>query len=844
MSTRKKNPPTRVKPVPFKAGVKSQSDARLVDPHADREAANYANPLPSRELILQVMAEQGVPVSDEVLYDLLGIGEEEQDIFTRRLNAMEREGQIIRNRKGALCIAEKINLIAGKVQGHPDGFGFLVPDGGGDDLFLSPKEMSQVLHGDRVMVRPAGFDRKGRPEGKIVEVLERSNVRIVGRIIREQGLSILVPEDKRINQDVLIPYHLDMDAKEGQVVMVELTMQPNGHAKPMGKVVEILGNYADSGMEIEIALRKHQLPYEFSKAAIAQAEKYPKLVQLADYKDRIDLRDLALITIDGETARDFDDAVYAEPQGKGWRLVVAIADVSFYVKPGDALDKDAYDRGNSVYFPRRVIPMLPEALSNGLCSLNPDVERMCMVCDMQIDALGNVKRYQFYPSVMRSKARMTYTKVFEIISQPEGDLAKEYAWLVPHIDHLYQLFKIMLKAREKRGAIEFDSAETIMIFNDNGKIDRIEPVVRNEAHRLIEECMLAANVCASDFLKEHEQPALYRIHEGPTPEKLEALRTFMGEFGFGVGGGDTPHAKDYGKLITRFKGRPDEQLLQTVLLRSMQQAVYSPDNVGHFGLAYESYTHFTSPIRRYPDLLIHRAIKAVLNGTQYKSGDWHQLGQHCSMTERRADDATRDVNAWLKCYYMQDKIGEEFEGTVAGVTTFGLFVALDGVYVEGLLHVTELGNDYFTHDKARHEMVGERTGVKYRLGDRLRVKVARVDLETSKIDFVLATGEFKSSVTDIETAKAVGKPNVKADAVVDEPLKSSAKKPLAGQTLKVTKPNATKGATSASTRAKTANAKRHTSKKPATTATAPSKSKTKAPASKSKRPSNAKRRAS
>jgi ribonuclease R len=693
------------------------------------------------------MTEQGVPVSIESLYELLHIHEAEQEIFNRRLNAMEREGQIIRNRKGALCIAEKINLIAGKVQGHPDGFGFLIPDNGGEDLFLSPKEMSQVLHGDRVMVRQSGLDRKGRPEGKIVEVLERSTTKLVGRVIRAHGVTIVAAEDKRVNQDILVPYHLDMNAKDGQVVMVELTEQPSPHAKPMGKVVEILGNYADSGMEIEIALRKHNLPYEFSVAAIKQAEKYPKLVQEKDWKGRIDLRQLPLITIDGETARDFDDAVYAEPQGKGWRLVVAIADVSFYVQPGDALDKDAYERGNSVYFPRRVIPMLPEALSNGLCSLNPDVERLCMVCDMQVDAFGEVKQYKFYPSVMRSKARMTYTKVFDMISNPQGEVAREYAWLTTHVDHLYTLYTIMLKAREKRGAIEFDSSETLMIFNDNGKIDRIEAVTRNEAHRLIEECMLAANVCASDFLKENDHPALYRIHDGPTPEKLEALRTFMGEFGFGVGGGDTPHAKDYGKLLARIKGRPDEMLLQTVLLRSMQQAVYSPDNIGHFGLAYESYTHFTSPIRRYPDLLIHRAIKAVLKGEKYKAGDWHELGKHCSITERRADDATRDVQAWLKCYYMQDKIGEVFDGTVAGVTSFGLFVALDGIYVEGLLHVTELGNDYFNYDKARHEMAGERTGVRYRLGDRLRVKISRVDLETSKIDFVLADKQKESVAT-------------------------------------------------------------------------------------------------
>jgi len=721
---------------------KQHSKQRNNDPYADREAAQYDKPLPSRELILQVLSDQGVPLSIEQVYVLLDIGTDERDNFNKRLNAMEREGQIMRNRKGALCLAEKIHVIVGTVQGHPDGFGFLVPDDKikhPEDLFLGPREMAQVMHGDRVMVRMSGLDRKGRPEGKIIEVLERGTKTLVGRVIRGQGVTIVAAEDKHINQDILIPYHLDMGAKPGQVVVVELTEQPSAHAHPMGKVVQILGNYADSGMEIEIALRKHKLPHEFSPAAVRQAESFPKLVQPADYKGRVDLRELPLITIDGETARDFDDAVFAEPLGKGWRLVVAIADVSFYVKPDDALDKEAFERGNSVYFPRRVIPMLPEALSNGLCSLNPDVERLCMVCDMQIDSFGAVKQYRFYPSVMRSKARMTYTKVFDMIQNPQGDTAKEYAWLIPHVQHLYSLYRLMYKQRENRGAIEFESTETAMIFNDNGKIERIEAITRNEAHRLIEECMLAANVCASDLLKTHQHPALYRIHEGPTPEKLEALRTFMGEVGFTVGGGDKPHAKDYGKLLALFKDRPDAQLLQTVLLRSMQQAVYSPDNVGHFGLAYETYTHFTSPIRRYPDLLIHRAIKAVVSGEKYTAKDWHQLGIHCSITERRADDATRDVTNWLKCYYMQDKIGEVYEGTVAGVTSFGVFVALDGVYVEGLLHVTELGNDYFNYDKARHEMVGERTGVRFRLGDRLTVKVARVDLETTKIDFTLVS---------------------------------------------------------------------------------------------------------
>ena len=689
-----------------------------------------------------MLSEEGVPLTASQLMGLLDIRNSEREAFGKRLGAMERDGQIMQNRKGALCLTEKIHLVAGVIQGHPDGFGFLIPDDRQkcqDDIFLSSREMQQVMHGDRAMVRITEVDRKGRPEGKVVEVLERANKTIVGRVIRGQGVTIVAAEDKRISQDILIPYHLDMGAKVGQVVEVELTEQPSSHAYPMGRVVQILGNYADSGMEIEIALRKHKLPHVFKPETIALAESYPKTVQAADYKERVDLRELSLVTIDGETARDFDDAVYAEPQGKGWRLVVAIADVSFYVRSNDALDKEAYERGNSVYFPRRVIPMLPEALSNGLCSLNPDVERLCMVCDMQIDALGVIKQYKFYPSVMRSKARMTYTKVADMIENPQGETAQEHAWLMPHIEHLNTLFKLMLKQREKRGAIEFETSETVMIFNDQGKIDRIVPSSRNDAHRLIEECMLAANVCAADFLLEKEHAALYRIHEGPTPEKLEALRTFLGEVGFGIGGGEKPHAKDYGKVMQRIKGRPDEQLLQTVLLRSMQQAVYSPDNAGHFGLAYEAYTHFTSPIRRYPDLLVHRAIKAVLKGERYEAQNWQQLGVHCSMTERRADDATRDVTNWLKCFYMQDKVGETFDGTISGVTSFGLFVALDNIYAEGLIHVAELGNDYFQYDKARHEMLGERTGVRFRLGDRLTVKVARADLETSRIDFTLVS---------------------------------------------------------------------------------------------------------
>ncbi len=710
---------------------------RLQDPYLEREKTKYDHPLPSREFILQILAEQGVPVPQEKLAKLLDIHDEEIDLFARRMRAMERDGQIMRNRKNAICIASKLDLIKGRIEGHADGFGFLVPDDGSPDIFLSPKEMHKVLHGDIVMGRVTGTDRRGRPEGAIVEVLEHVNHRMVGRLYSDHGIYYVVAENKRINQDILIPGGAENGAQPGQVVMVELMQQPNKYAQPIGRVVEVLGNYADPGMEIEIALRKHDLPHVFPPEVEKLCAKFTPTVQKKDMKDREDIRHLPLVTIDGETARDFDDAVYCERQGKGYRLVVAIADVSHYVRPGDALDKEGLNRGNSVYFPRRVIPMLPEVLSNGLCSLNPEVDRLCMVCDMVVDSKGEIKQYRFYPAVMFSHARLTYTKVADMLENPDGENARQYKVLLPHIQNLHELFLVLLKEREKRGAIDFETTETQMIFNDQGKIERIVPVKRNDAHRLIEECMLAANVCASDFLHQHEHPTLYRIHEGPTPEKLENLHEFLREFGLALGGGDDPHAKDYAKLLAKVKDRPDAQLLQTVMLRSLQQAVYSPDNVGHFGLAYESYTHFTSPIRRYPDLLVHRAIKAVLNGERYKPGSWSELGLHCSMTERRADDATREVEAWLKCYYMQDRVGESFAGTISAATGFGIFVALDDVYVEGLVHITDLGNDYYHFDPAKHQLVGERTGRRFRLGDRVQVKVARVDLETSKIDFVL-----------------------------------------------------------------------------------------------------------
>ncbi|MBI3901872.1 MAG: ribonuclease R [Nitrosomonadales bacterium] len=715
-----------------------KNNIRGQDPFLEREREQYDHPLPSREFILQILEEQGAPLAEEDLCSLLHIEAQEAELFSRRLRAMARDGQLMRNRKGALCMVDKLDLIKGKVQGHPDGFGFLIPEDGSADLVLSAKEMHKVLHGDTAMARVTGMDRKGRREGHIVEVLEAANTKLVGRLYEEHGIQFVVAENRRISQDILVAPGERSTAKPGQVVMLEILQQPSKHAQPIGRIVEVLGNYADPGMEIEIALRKHDLPNEFPKDAERQAKKFATTVPHEDYAGRESVTHLPLVTIDGETARDFDDAVYCEPKGKGFRLVVAIADVSSYVKPGDALDKEALNRGNSVYFPRRVIPMLPEELSNGLCSINPDVERLCMVCDMQVSAVGDIEKYRFYPSVMFSHARLTYNQVAAMLTDPKGKEVRQFAQVLPHINNLYKLFKTLLQAREKRGAIDFETIETQMIFNDQGKIEKIVPVVRNDAHKLIEECMLAANVCTADFLQVNKHPVLYRVHEGPTPEKLEAVREFFKEFGLQLGGGEMPAAGDYAKLLKQIKGRPDAPLLQTVMLRSLRQARYCPDNVGHFGLGYEAYTHFTSPIRRYPDLLVHRAIKAVLNGKQYKPHEkWDALGIHCSQTERRADDATRDVEAWLKCFYMRDHLGSVFNGTISSVTGFGLFVALDDIYTEGLVHVSELGADYFHFDAAKHMMLGERTGKRYRLGDRVRVKVVRVDMESTKIDFML-----------------------------------------------------------------------------------------------------------
>jgi len=643
---------------------------------------------------------------------------------------------MVSKKKHAKTPPRKYAVVTGRIEGHRDGHGFLVPDAteAGPDapwIALPAVEMRQVLRGDRATVRLVKTDPRGRAVGEIVEVLERANRRIVGRLHKQHGVLLLVPEDRRMPLDILIPPDQAGRAKVGEVATVELVAQPSKHAQPIGRVVEVLGNYADPGMEIEIALRKFDLPHEFSKKALALARAMPGEVRPADLKGRKDLRPLPFVTIDGETAKDFDDAVHAEREGKGFRLRVAIADVSHYVRHGDALDADARERGTSVYFPRRVIPMLPENISNGLCSLNPNVDRLAMVCDMAITPAGKVARYEFYAAVFRSHARLTYTAVWEMISKGRANA---------DLKCLHEVYQALFAERNRRGAIDFESVETRMEFDARGKILRIVPEPRNEAHRLIEECMLAANVCAGNFLSSRHHPALYRVHDVPAPEKVSALRDFLAELGLALPGGDKPKPRDYAQLLAKIRPRPDHALLQTILLRSMKQAVYTPENLGHFGLAFDAYVHFTSPIRRYPDLLVHRAIKAVLANQKVAGIDWEETGRHCSETERRADDASRDVESWLKCFYMQDHVGGVYEGTITGVTAFGLFVMLDDYYVDGLVHISELGRDYYRFEANRHLLLGERTGKRYRLADRIKVKLVRVDLETRKIDLVPADG--------------------------------------------------------------------------------------------------------
>jgi len=723
---------------------RKQARARDADPHRQRETKKYSNPIPSREFILKTLAETGVPLTFDEIAATFDIRDEGEVVaLQRRLGAMVRDGQLVPNRRDAYCLVNKQDLIAGRVIGHPDGFGFVKPDDGGDDIYLWPRQMRGLFHNDRVVVRIIGQDRRGRMEGSVVEVLERNTHTVVGRFYQESGVGFVVPNNKRLVHHIIIPSDRSTGSGQDQIVVAEITDPPTKHTQPIGKILEVVGDHMAPGMETDIAIRTHDLPVQWPAAAEAEIAELETEIPAAARDGRVDLRRLPLVTIDGADARDFDDAVYCERKLKGWKLLVCIADVSGYVRPGTALDAEAYERGNSAYFPGRVIPMLPEVLSNRLCSLNPDVDRLCMACELYVNRAGEVTRSRFFAAVMHSHARFTYDQVVALLGDGDPRLRRRFSELLPHLHELYALYQALHEARTVRGAIDFDTTETYFELDEQGHVLAIRPLVRNLAHRIIEECMLAANVATAKLFRRKRIPALYRIHETPEEEKLSDLREFLAELSLRLPGGKRPTAKDYSALLDSVQERPDRRLIQTVLLRSMQQAMYSSENAGHFGLAYAAYTHFTSPIRRYPDLIVHRTIKHLLAGGtaadfDYAKPDLRRIGEHCSGTERRADEAARDVESWLKCEYMEGKIGAEFDGTITGVNSFGIFVELDEIYVDGLVHITALDNDFYHFDPVGHRLTGKRTGTVYRLGDRLRVRLAAVNLDERKIDFVLA----------------------------------------------------------------------------------------------------------
>lgn len=716
------------------------------DPFAEREAQKYERPIASRELIMSYLEDLGKSVSFKDIISAFDIRDEEQQIaLKRRLRAMERDGQLVRRGK-KYSIVVPMELIRGRVIGRRDGYGFVEPETGGEDIFLSPYQMRAVFPDDIVLVRPVGTDRRGRPEGTIVEIIERNTQQIVGRLFHEEGVDFVVPVQKNINLDILIPENHTGTAEVGQFVVVKITKQPSARRQPVGDIIEILGDRREPGMETEVAIRSHGLRHLWPTEVAQEIRKIPQEVSEKEInKHRKDCRHLHFVTIDGEDAKDFDDAVFCQPSDSGgWTLYVAIADVSHYVKPRSALDQEAYLRGNSVYFPSRVIPMLPEALSNEICSLKPKVDRLVMVCQMQISKDGHLHTYDFYSAIICSHARLTYARVARMLENPKTNQNEH----LEHLENLHALYKKLYKQRLIRGALNFETTETRIIFDEQDKIRQIVPVVRNDAHKLIEECMLVANVATALFLKKHKMPVLYRVHEGPTNERLERLQDFLRGVGLRLSGGESPTSQDYAKLLERIEGRLDANLIQTVLLRSLAQAIYTPSNSGHFGLAYDAYCHFTSPIRRYPDLLVHRAIRHILEGKpvdkfHYKTEEFFDLGLHCSKTERSADLATRDVVDWLKCHYLLEKVGNSYDGIIVDITSFGAFVELKDLYVQGLLHITALENDYYTYDATHHRLVGQRSGRQYRLGDPVYVQVARVDVDERQVDFVLARKKRK-----------------------------------------------------------------------------------------------------
>jgi ribonuclease R len=702
-------------------------------------------PAPDRVEIMDCLDHAGRPLKRGELQKALKVkGDDSQEILRRRLRALVRDGQLVKNRAGAYGLSTRMDLVKGRVVAHPDGYGFLVPDEGGDDLYLSSREMRPVLHGDRVMASVVGVDNRGRREGKVKEVLERAHETIVGRFVEESGVALVVPDETRISQDILIPLQDTMGAKPGQVVVAAIVRQPTDRKPPLGRIVQVLGSLGDPGMATDIAIHNFGIPFEWPDGVEAEAGSFGAVVPEAMKTGRQDLRDLPLVTIDGADARDFDDAVFARRVKRGWRLIVAIADVSSYVTPSTALDEEAIHRATSVYFPNRVVPMLPEALSNGLCSLKPKEDRLCLACDMTVDEKGKVLRSRFVSAVMNSHARLTYDQVWTYLSGGELPFEQPREGVAESLDELYALYKVLRKARRRRGAIDFESQEIKFVFNAKGEVEDLVPTERHDAHKLIEECMILANVEAANFLQERKIVAPFRVHAPPPVLKLESLEAFLHSQGLRRTWKDQPTPRDFEKIVEQVKGRPDEKLIMAVLLRSQALAVYKPDNGGHFGLALAAYTHFTSPIRRYPDLLVHRAIHhAIARGEKppypYSHEKMDRLCEQSSHRSRRAEEAERDVHDRLKCMYMEQHIGMEFDGIVSGVTSFGLFVELNHGNVSGLVHVTSLSNDYYHFDPVQHRLKGERSGREYQLADPVRVRVKDVNVEERKIDFEMVS---------------------------------------------------------------------------------------------------------
>ena len=706
---------------------------------AKKRKKSYQHPIPSRNTLLDYFEAVGKPVKAEQILDAFELkGQRMRALLVDRLQEMVRAGQVIENRRREFCLTSKIDLIAGRVSGHRDGFGFVIRDDGGDDIYLSAREMRALFDGDRVAVKIVGTDRRGKPEGELVEVLDRGAREVAGQFIRERGIGLVIPDNPRIAHRILVAKGESGAAKPGQIVVAEILDFPTRVEQATGRIVRIIGDPHQKGIATDIAIHSHAIPTQWPKAVREEIRQFGEHVPSPAKRGRVDLRDLDLVTIDGADARDFDDAVYCEPSGGGWRLLVAIADVGHYVDIGSALDKQATTRGTSVYFPDRVIPMLPEVLSNGLCSLNPKVDRLCMVCDMRVNRDGKVTRSTFVEAVMRSSARLTYSQVNDFLSgAAQNAIPKTVRGVVTE---LHALYRSLAKARQRRGAIELDLPQTKFELGRKGEIVRIKTVPRNDAHRLIEECMIAANVQAAKFLRRHRISGLYRVHAKPDPERFEDLRQYLLTLGLRVPHPDHVKPRQFNDLIKQVSGRPDSAAISMAMLRSLTHAEYTPQNIGHFGLALDAYAHFTSPIRRYPDLLVHRSIRHIVRGG--KAGRYHydksameRLGAITSAHERRAEEATRDVEAALKCEYMESRIGQEFDGVVTSVTNFGLFVQLTELQIDGLVHVTSLANDYYHFDPGSRQLVGQRSGQKYRLGEPMRVQVHRVDTETRKIDF-------------------------------------------------------------------------------------------------------------